>query len=483
MKARVMKETNWGLFMVMAAALFLIVNYLAFRHYHRWDATASQSFTLSPQTEKVLKDLKAPLKVVVFLAPNDELFGKVKDLLSAYRAASSRVSVEYIDPDRQAARMQELAKQYKVSVANVVVFDTGERSKYVEKDQMVDYDFSAMQMGGAPKIKAFKAEEAFTNAVLDLQESKKAVVYFTSGHGERATDAEGEGVGTFRDRLAKEGMQVRDWQSLGKASVPEDADALVITGPEHPFLPQEAEAIGRYLDGGGKAFMLLDPILEVGPGKSRTFGKTGLEPLLNRWGITLGEDIAIDPSGAVPYVGAQTFFAAAYSSQPIVRDLGRSKLPVLFTLAQSLETGKAADPDYQIQSLIQSTRKAWGERDLKQLDKVSQGPGDQTGPLTLAVAVSSEKKGKGARLVVVGDSDVLSDSLLQAGGGNLLLGLNAMHWLLSEEARLAIPPKTAVDTHLSLTAGQMNFLFILFVVILPGVVVVSGVLAYLKRRR
>jgi ABC-type uncharacterized transport system involved in gliding motility auxiliary subunit len=483
MKARALKETNWGVFLVMAAALFLILNYLSFRHYHRWDATASQTFTLSPQTAKVVKDLKAPLKVVVFLAPNDELFGKVKDLLSAYQAASSKVSVEYIDPDRQTARMQELAKQYRVSVANVVVFDTGEHSKYVEKDQMVDYDFSAMRMGGAPKIKAFKAEEAFTNAILDLQTSKKAIVYFTSGHGERDGGSGGTAVGTFRDRLTKEGIQVHEWQSLGKSSVPQDADALIIAGPEQPFLPQEAEAVGRYLEGGGKVLMLLDPILEVGSGQSRTFGKTGLEALLGKWGITLGEDIAIDPSGAVPYVGAQTFFAAAYSDHPIVRDLGRSKLPVLFTLAQSLETDKPADSDFRCENLIQSTRKAWGERDLKELEKVSQGPGDQQGPLTLAAAVSSEKDGKDARLVVVGDSDVLSDSLLQAGGGNLLLGLNAIHWLLSQESQLAIPPKTAVDTHLSLTAGQMNFLFILFVIILPGLVVVSGVLAYLKRRR
>jgi hypothetical protein len=69
--------------------------------------------------------------------------------------------------------------------------------------------------------------------------------------------------------------------------------------------------------------------------------------------------------------------------------------------------------------------------------------------------------------VVVGDSDVLSDALLQAGGGNLLFGLNAAHWLLSQEDRIAIPPKTAVETHLALTAGQSNFLFVLFVILLP----------------
>lgn len=481
MKKRVLQGANWSLFLTLVLALFLIVNYFAYRHYHRWDLTASRSFSISQETDKVLKGLTKPLKVVVFLAPADELYGKVKDLLSAYQAASPKVQVEYIDPDREQARVQELAKRYKVSVANVVVFDLGDNSKYVEKDQMVDYDFSGLQMGGAPKVKAFKAEEAFTNAILDLLEPKKPVLYFTSGHGERAAAPGGEGISTFRDRLAKEGAQVRDWQSLGQAAVPSDAGVLVIAGPQNRFLPQEADAIGRYLLLGGKALVLLDPVITEG--KSPAFGETGLEGLMKTWGVTADQDIAIDPKGVVPYLGAQTFFAAGYSAHPIVKDLDRNKLPVLFTLAQSLHLDKPADADYTAEPLIRTTAQAWGEKDLAHLDKVSLDPEDEKGPLTLAAVVSSEKIGKKARLVVVGDSDFLSDALLPAGNGNLLFSLNAMHWLLAQESRLAIPPKTAVETHLTLTGQQSNVLFILFVVLMPGAIIGAGIFVYLRRRR
>lgn len=478
-RRRAAQEANWGIFLALCLALFAIINYLSYRHYIRWDATASRAFTLADQTKKVVKDLKSPLKVVVFLPPGDELFQRVRDLLSAYQSASPRVQVEFIDPDRDRARVEALAKKYKVQVANVVVFDAGENSRYVEKDQMVDYDFSAMQRGEAPKVKAFKAEEAFTNAILDVVEPKKPIVYFSSGHGERASQPR-DGTGIFRDRLSKEGAQVRDWQSLGKPEVPPDCDLLVVAGPEKPFLPQEAQAVGRYLTGGGKALLMVDPAFAEG---AKSFVATGLEDLLKPWGLALGQDIVIDPKGAVAYLGAQTFFASNFSQSPIVRDLAKNKLPALFTLAQSLGVQACADPDYRAESLVQTTREAWGEKDLAHLEDVKKDPTDAPGPLVVLASVASDKPGKKARLVVAGDSDWACDALIQAGGGNLILALNSAHWLLSQENRLAIPPKTSVETHLNLTGSQANVLFILFVLGLPALAAGAGVYIYFRRRR
>ena len=480
LRKNVLQEANWGIFLALCLALFGIANYLTYRHYHRWDLTSSRSFTLSDQTRKVLGDLKAPLNVIVFIAPGDELYQRVKDLLSAYQDASKKVHVDYIDTDRDPARVQMLAKKYKVQVANVVVFDTGENSRYVEKDQMVDYDFAAMQFGGQPKVRAFKAEEAFTNAILNSLDPRKPVVLFTSGHGERGAGQKGEGTAVLRDRLAKEGAQVRDWESLGKSDVPKDCDLLVVAGPQKPFLPQEAVVIGSYLAGGGKALLLLGPELTEG---AKAFGDTGLEGLLTTWGLALGRDIVIDPKATVPYLGAQTFFAANFAESPIVKDLAQNKLPVLFTLSQSLKTQSPSDSAYRAEPLIRTTGESWGEKDLLHLDDVKKDTDDTPGPLTVAASVSSDKADKKARLVVFGDSDWASDALIQTGGGNLLMALNSVHWLLSQENRIAIPPKSAVETHLNLTGSQSNVLFVLFTVGLPGAVILVGVWVYLRRRR
>ena len=139
---------------------------------------------------------------------------------------------------------------------------------------------------------------------------------------------------------------------------------------------------------------------------------------------------------------------------------------------------------YLAMALLKSSGGAWGEKDLGNLEKgVSKDPTDTQGPLGLAVAVSSETPGKKTRIVVVGDSDLISDEFLQVGVGNLLFGLNAAHWLLQQESRIAIPPKTAVEAHLALTATQSNVLFVLFVLVFPAVVIAAGVFVYMRRRR
>jgi ABC-2 type transport system permease protein len=480
-KRRITQTADWGLFLVLALALCGIANYFAYKYHARWDITASRSFSISPQTKKVLKDLKKPLNVVVFLSPADEIQPRVKDLLAAYQQASPMVKVEYVDPDRQRDRAQVLAKKYGVSRANLVVFDTEDRSKFVEKDQMVEYDFSAMQMGGGATVKGFKAEEAFTNAVLDVMNPEKPVVYFTTGHGERSGDSQGgEGIATLRSRLQGEGMVLKEWQSLGQPAAPEDASLIVIPGPQKPFDAHEAEALGAYLQKGGRALFLLDPILSEG--KKAAFQKTGLEEVLSQWGACPRQDLVVDPKMAVPYVGAQTFFAGSYGVHPIVSDLRKNRFPVVFTLACSIQTGKAPE-GYTVEPLLSTSDGAWGETDLAQLDAVKKDERDTAGPMALAAVVGSAQKEKKARLVVAGDSELASDSLLQTGAGNALFALNAVHWLLSQEQRIAIPPKTAIETRLTLTSSQAWSLVILFVVILPGLVVGAGIRAYLLRRR
>ncbi len=483
MKARALRTANWGIVLAALLALFAIVNYLSFRHYKRWDLTASSSYSISQQTKKVIEGLKEPLDVVVFLAPNDELFEKVKNLLSAYvEAGKGKVRVEYIDPDRQKARMEELAKRYSVGVANVVVFSSGSRSKYVEKDQMVDYDFSGYQYGGPPKVKDFKAEEAFTNAILDVLNPVKPVIYFTAGHGERSAQGQrGQTIDTFRERLGHEGAELKELQTLGKDSVPAGASLVVVAGPQYPFTPPEAAILDKYLASGGRMLVFADPLLSQG--KSPSFVPSGLESLLAKWGVTLEDAIAIDPEAAVPLLGAQTFYAVDLSNHPVTKDLAGNQLPILFALARPLGLGTPQDAAYKAEYLARSSAKAWGERDLTHLDAVQKDPKDVPGPLTLAAAVSSDKKDKGTRLVVVGNSEIVADGLIQSGPGNLLFCLNAAHWLLNQEARLAIPPKTAIETHLSLTGSQANFIFISLTFILPALVVALGLYVFLKRRR
>jgi ABC-type uncharacterized transport system involved in gliding motility auxiliary subunit len=107
----------------------------------------------------------------------------------------------------------------------------------------------------------------------------------------------------------------------------------------------------------------------------------------------------------------------------------------------------------------------------------------------MAVAVSKEIKPAAennpavtARMVVIGNSDFAAVPYFQMqGNGNLFL--NMVSWLAQEEDLISIRPKAPEDRKMIMSAGQQRALEILVLIILPGAVLVSGIIVWTRRRR
>src|SRR5688572_23512199 len=77
-------------------AILTIVNYLSQERFNkRWDLTANQQFSLSEQTIKLLQNLDAPVKFLVF--DQEANFDRFRTRLTEYEYQSDRDDVEYID--------------------------------------------------------------------------------------------------------------------------------------------------------------------------------------------------------------------------------------------------------------------------------------------------------------------------------------------------------------------------------------------------
>src|SRR5678815_4696842 len=63
--------------LAIVLGLVLMVNYLAFNHFKRWDFSRSQKYLLSEQTRQLLLNLKKPVKAVIFFNPGMEITGDV----------------------------------------------------------------------------------------------------------------------------------------------------------------------------------------------------------------------------------------------------------------------------------------------------------------------------------------------------------------------------------------------------------------------
>ena len=488
MSARTVRTGTSAVGIVLAAAILLGVNYLAARHWARTDWTRARIYTLSEQTKKILAGLQAPVRVTVFMTPRQSrLLPEVKELLTRYQAISPKIEVEYLDPERNPARAEALIQESAGVRLNTVVFRSGDRKKFVPEDKLADFDFAGMGAGGAPSLKAFKGEEAFTSAIVSVTETKQPKIVFSKGHNEASLDSSerGRGYADVKQMLERDNMTVATWDSLGKDDLPADADVVVIAGPQVAFLPPEAGALDRYLAGGGKALILLDPVL---PGPGAPPADLGFKALADKYGIQLGDDIVIDPTNALAQMGAEVVLAERYGNHPIVRALAGEKLPVIFQLSRSVTKAEKPPEGVAEAMLIETSPEGWGERDLKNLaSEVKKDPTDAAGPISLAVAVGPADEAKpattqsAARIVLVGNSRFATNGAL-SNGANGIFFANAIHWLAGAEKQIGIPPKTPDQSSLTLTEGQLRRIAIGSIAGLPALAILLGLWVWYRRR-
>ncbi len=325
---------------VLLIALTVMVNWLSSRRWVRKDLTATQIYTLSEKTENILADLDEEIRVVVFMTPATSMYDQVHELLERYKTASEKVSVEFIDPDKEPLKTTQLAEQFGVQVADTVVFIYGDRTKYVTSDQMAEMDYSGMQYGQGPTMQAFKGEEQFTSAILSLVAPDVPKVYFVTGHGEASMAASTGGAGDrslslLADALKRENMATED-VSLLSGEVPADADVIALIGPTRAYTEAEIEALNGYLDDGGRLVVALDPLIEP----TGSMRPTRLEALLAERGVLVHDDLVVDPSRRLPFYDLSAVYLEDFPSHPITQ--GLEGLAVLFTVARSLAADGAA---------------------------------------------------------------------------------------------------------------------------------------------
>jgi ABC-type uncharacterized transport system involved in gliding motility auxiliary subunit len=469
------RETRFGamtsISVIAVLGILVGLNYLVSRRDKRWDLTATQSFTLSDQTVKVLNDLKTPVKVLVFDRPAD--FSRFRDALASYEYVSPNVQVEYVDADRQPARV----KDYGVLNYGTVVLEHDGRRENVMSER----------------------EQDLTNALIKVTSGRETKAYFVTGHGEKnSAGSDRNGYSNVLDSLKRDNYTI-DTIVLAQsaAGVPADASVLIIAGPTADYLQPEVDAIKAYLRKGGKALVLLDP-----PVAESVRPVPTLESLLKEWGISMGHDVVIDISGMGQLLGtdASVPVATTYPSHPVTENF---TLLTAFPLAQSVNgQADALGSSASIQNLIQTSDRSWSESDVKSLTsggKVSMedAAGDRKGPITVALSLSMDAPDAPAppapaageeapakpqaRIIVVGDSDFASNA---ASGiqGNADLFVNMNNWLTQQENLISIRPRDAGDRRVTMTADQQRRVGWLSLLIIPGLILGSGVYTWWQRR-
>jgi ABC-type uncharacterized transport system involved in gliding motility auxiliary subunit len=152
-----------------------------------------------------------------------------------------------------------------------------------------------------------------------------------------------------------------------------------------------------------------------------------------------------------------------------------------FPLSRSLEI-KSTDKS-SVQKLFDSSSTSLATGNLSSSSVNVNDPKNQKGPLTIAAAgtYNSGKENSQGRFVVVGSASWVDNGFINFDGNNDL-ALNTINWLSSDEDLISIRPKEREDRRITMTRGQLSWVRATSQFLLPGIVIVTGIGVWWKRR-
>lgn len=442
--------SNALILVIAFLGILVVVNYFIYKNDQQWDLTEDKENTLAPETIEVLNTLPNPVVAKAFYSPNAST-AQAESLLDQFSYQSDgKFSYEFIDPISNPAE----ANQANVTRDGTVVLVMGETQEPVE----------------------FVTEEEVTSALVRMMNPSGNVIYFLTGHGE--FNLEGGGDDTFTQLKAKlegKNYSVLSLNLLSTSSIPDDADVIVIGGPLVSLDESETALLAEYQDNGGALIVMEEPIPLNQMGDSEDLLA---DYLAQEWGVILGTDIVVDLKTNQAFMA----YADQYGTHAITQKM--RNIATAFPTARSVTITDTIDSGVSQTQLILTAEQSWAETDFVSLEAGNLQPdtgSDMMGPISLAVV--AESFNTDARLVVFGDADFATNAYFAAYGNTDMI-VNSIDWAAGQESLINLTPKDTTERVLiTPKTYTLGLLFLGSMVLIPGIVLVGGITAWIIRRR
>jgi hypothetical protein len=453
-----------GLGMAFALVFAFATVYAANLDDTRYDLSYFRTARPGESTQKIVTSLDRPLTITTFFPPTSDVGQEVDGYMSELKGKSPLLKVEQLDHALDPGRGRELG----ATGNGVIIFTRGSMTRQIALPLETERARAALRT----------LDESVNSTLMNVTRPARRV-YFTQGHGERVftpvNDTDRRSIlSGIKQNLTDQGIEVLEFSiahGLG-ADVPSDALAVMVVGPQQPFLPEEVTSLERYVkDQGGSLMVALDP-------------EAGLDfaALVNPFGVTfspytLANDVAHWRRTGQPSdrTNIATVGFGSHISIATLAKLG-FQAPVVFMGAGNLMIVDDAKPAPEV--TVQTDANTWADMNLD----FEANQTETRKAFAIAVAASFDKGNNQAvgRMLAFADADAFADIAMQ-NPGNKSLFEDAMRWLGRDEA-VAGMVKSEEDVPITHSRKQDLAWFYLTSFVPPVVFVLMGLLITRRRR-
>lgn len=506
-------------FTAVFIAVLVLINIVATQIFERFplsfDMTSNSSYSISDETIDYVKSIDKDVKITV-LAEKDDFDAQnvytlqADEVLQKYAQYNSKIKIEYVD----FLSNPNLVSQYDDGLsAYDIIFETTQigddkkeykRTSVVSPLELVNFSsevVSSLSSSGmtleamavnyygselnfvsayatktypnssgekANYIESSNAEQAYTSALMIVTDSNPVKITLLTGRGEAVP------LNYYQTLMKANGYEVNS-VNITTEDIPADTNIAVIAAPTVDYTDAEVEKVSDFLNNDGKLeknLMYIESVQQPDTPK--------IDELLEEYGIIIEDYCMYDAEASNVSNG---YLKVNLAAEDYEKDIKNNSLAMFTTLYTKPITLKFDEEDMKKTVALLKTADTGYKMDMSTGDKVSSGE-----QITAAIgykAVFGEDNTEGySQVLVLGSEFLLDDTILQA------TQYANSQWILSvtnqmtgkTTSGITIEPSKIGGELFELTDAQISIYKWVFILVIPLIVLVIGVVVWVRRK-
>ncbi|MFH1427452.1 MAG: GldG family protein, partial [Patescibacteria group bacterium] len=455
------KKSDSSLTVIIIIGILIVVNFFSYQIFFRWDLTQNKDYSISDVSKKTVANLDDNVNIKVYFSKNlpsqfITLSQEVADILDEYENYSNgNLRVEFIDPDKLENAEQEL---YILGIP-ALQFNVLEKDNY-----QVVKGYLGMVVQYGDKKEAIPIIEDTNNFEYQVTLAIKKVTsdeINTIGIVSSNSSLSLETIDTAYEKIL-ELYQVRTVDLETAESISPELKTLIVIGPKDAFSEEELKKIDNFFMQGGSLLFLVDGV-KVEEGLFAIKNDINLNTLLENYGLKINSDLVLDASSGMASFSTGLFtISVNYPFWPKILKENFSKdnaavaklETLLLPWASSVDIiSSKIDQANTVYELVKTTNQSWVQLDNYDLNPQQRfSPTGDVRQRNLAISVfgkfsSPYNQGstESSRIIIIGDSDFISDNFLRQSPDNLTFFQNIIDSLSLDEDLINIRSKGVTE--------------------------------------
>lgn len=428
------------------------------------DMTSEGIYSLSDSSKEVVATITDPVNIYVLEETGSET-ALLKEVLTNYTKLNDHLSLIYKDPVLYptfgSSYLERSTQNIKSLNSSTVIIEnqTTGKFKIIPPSEFIAAD----EVNG----NQITLENAITNALGYVMTANDGSIYYTTGHNELDLPA------ALTDCIDRANLTLNSINLLTEDMPDSNTSSLLINSPHSDFTEEEVNKIIEFLTSGGKAMIFLD---------ADSPELNNFNEVLNYYGV--GHEIGIAIENNVSYMSSASpaYLLPVRGEHEIIDNISSNSSPIIIPISSGLNKLTNSRSTIMLTPLISTSNDSFLKKDISSSTLVKED-GDIDGPIVIACTIE-DSASPNTKLFVMANSYFLTNDFLNVSAtGNVNFISSTLGWLFSLDTSYAIEAKTQDIYQIrALSSTETIVLEIIAIVLIPLIVIITGITVWVKRR-